>query len=66
MKEYTQWDYSNSFSMADNTKMGIYYIFKEGDLKKITDFLSSQGVKLLPSGRGCKPTKPLGLLLNKT
>lgn len=40
MHVYTQWDYSNSFSMADNTKMGIYYILKEGDPKKINNFLS--------------------------
>ena len=40
MNVYTQWDYSNSFSMADNTKMGIYYILKEGDPKKINNFLS--------------------------
>ena len=52
MNAYTQWDYisrsynadkfdnAKSFSMADSTKIEIYDLFKEDDLKKITDFLT--------------------------
>lgn len=38
-KDYTQWDYSNGW-LPEDTKMGMYYLFQEGDTKKIIDFLT--------------------------
>jgi hypothetical protein len=38
--DYTQWDYTNGYLMADETRMGMYYLFKEGDIPKINNFLT--------------------------